>query len=601
VQSGVPIIIAHVGMDQMWNISSNQGVVSGVSYNYPQGSVEVFEADVTSGKIVSQKIVATLPSDANTFIPDTSIIVGDRMFISVTKNDNSGRYLVTYDLTTSPPTLVGTVNGGSLAFYSSGNLLFTGLGGMEVYDISTGIPQFLSYIDGINAANLNGNKLAAYTAQQGCLLLDLSNPQRPQITSTLFDGVISGCDWPVFVGNYVYASEYVGGVGIYEASKPGGPIFKTTLYGGGVAWSDIYDLLLRSPYLYGAASTDLGETLNVYDTSTSPATRVGQYFDPSQEGFALQSSGKYLYLGGSANTAVLDVSQPSFPSFVTSVAVPAISFARSNNTLFAGTSNNQLAILDLASPSQPNVVSTISLPGLPIRVRVAGNLLLVADNLGGLLIYDITAPHSPVLLSQVTSLALAADVAVVGSTAYVAADVDGLAILDISNPSKPVLLSTTSLSRIDPFYYDNPVNQALSVAVNNGLIYVGTINDNGIVFGLDCKNLASPRIVSIYAYGDFISTWIGAMLFSGTDIFVGGSLGFAYPLTQADISQPFDSINQVFPPLALQSIPLNQAQHSLAKARFGGHPNGRRFPRSVQPSGLPKPPSISRFSSRGGS
>ena len=600
VQSGVPVLVGNVGYDQMWNISSNQGVVSGVSYNYPEGSVEIFEANFTSGTIVSQNIIATLPSDANTFIPDTSIIVGNQMFISVTKNDNSGRYLVTYDLTTSPPTLVGTVNGGSLAFYSSGAFLFTALSGMEIYDISSGLPQYLSYIDGINAANLKGSQLLAITEQQGCLMLDLSNPASPQVVSTLFDGVIGACNFPLFVGNYVYADEYVGGLGIYDGSEAGGPVVEATLYGGGEGSSGIYDMLFQSPYVYGAASTDIGETLNVYDTSTTPATRVGQYFDQSQEAFAVQSSGNYLYVGGSSNTTVLNVTQPTSPVLVTNVSVPAISLARLNNTLFAGTSNNQLSILDLTNPALPTVVNTLSLPDSPIHVRVNGNLLLVADNLAGLMIYDITTPQSPVLRSQVTNIALAADVAVVGQTAFVAADTDGLAIFDISNPASPVLLSKTSLSRIDPFYNDNPMNEALSVAANNGLIYVGTLNDNGIVFGLDDTNLATPRIVSIYGYGDFVETWIGVMLFSGSSIFVGGSLGFTYPFTQADISQPYDSIEQDFPPPALQSIPpLGQVRRSATGVRLGGHPNGARFPKSVPTPALPGTKTISRFSSHG--
>jgi hypothetical protein len=601
VQSGVPVLVGNVGYDQMWNISSNEGVVSGVSYNYPEGSVEIFEANVTSGTIVSQNIIATLPSDANTFIPDTSIIVGNELFISVTKNDNSGRYLVAYDLTNSPPTLVGTVDGGSLAFYSSGNLLFTGLSGMEIYDISSGLPQYLAYVDGINAANLNGSQLLAITEQQGCLMLNVSNPANPQIVSTLFDGVIGGCNFPLFVGNYVYADEYVGGLAIYDGSEAGGPVVETTLYGGGGAWSDIYDMLSQSPYVYAAASTDFGETLNVYDTSTSPATRAGQYFDQSQEAYAVQSSGNYLYVGGSSNITVLDVTQPTSPTLVTNVSVPAISLARSNNTLFAGTSNNQLSILDVTNPAQPTVVNTLSLPDLPIHVRVNGNLLLVADNLAGLMIYNITAPQSPVLLSQVTNLALAADVAVVNQTAFVAADTDGLAIFDISNPASPILVSKTSLSRIDPFYSDNPMNEALSIAVNNGLVYVGTLNDNGIVFGLDYTNLATPRIVSIYGYGDFIETWIGAMLFSGSNMFVGGSLGFAYPLTQADISQPYDSIEQDFPPLALQSIPPpGQARRSATGARLGGRPNSGRFPKSVRTPAPTGTKTVSRFSSHGG-
>lgn len=601
VQSGVPVLVGNVGYDQMWNIASNQGVVSGVSYNYPQGSVEVFEADVTSGTIVTQNIIGTLPSDANTFIPDTSIVVGNQMFVSVQKNDNSGGYLLSYDLTTSPPTLLGTVDGRSLAFYSSGKFLFTALSGMEIYDISSGLPQFLSYVDGINAANLNGNQLLAYTEQQGCLLLDVTNPQSPQIKATLFDGVIIGCNWPQFVGNYVYADEYLAGLAIYDSSEPGGPVFEANLYGGGEGSSAIYDMLFQSPYVYGAASTDIGETLNVYDTSTTPATRVGEYVDQSQEGFAVQSSGNYLYVGGSSNTTVLDVTQPSSPTLVTNVPVPAISLARSNSTLFAGTSNNQLSILDLTNPALPTVVNTLSLPDLPIHARVDGNLLLVADNLAGLMIYNITVPQSPVLLSHVTNIALAADVAVVDQTAFVAADTDGLAVFDISNPSAPVLLSKTSLSRIDPFYNDNPLNEALSIAANNGLIYIGTLNDNGIVFGFDYRNLATPRLVSIYAYGDFIETSIVAMLFSGSNIFVGGSLGFAYPFTQANISQPYDSIEQDFPPLALQSIPpVGQVRRSATGARLGGDPNRARFPKSIPKAALPGTKTISRFSSHGG-
>jgi hypothetical protein len=442
--------------------------------------------------------------------------------------------------------------------------------------------------------------LLAITEQQGCLILDLSNPASPQIVSTLFDGVIGGCNHPLFVGKYVYADEYSGGLGIYDGSETGGPVIEANLYGGGQGSSAIYDMLFQSPYVYGAASTDIGETLNVYDTSATPATRVGQYFDPSQEAFAVQSSGNYVYVGGSSNTTVLDVTQPTSPTLVTNVSVSAISLARSNNTLFAGTSNNQLSILDLTNPALPTVVSTLSLPDLPIHLRVTGNLLLIADNLAGLMIYNITTPHSPVLLSKVTDIALAADVAVVNQTAFVAADTDGLAIFDISNPAAPLLLSKTSLSRIDPFYNDNPLNEALSVAANNGLIYVGTLDDNGIVFGFDYSILAVPRLVSIYAYGEFVETSVVAMLFSGSNIFVGGLLGFTESFTEANISQPYDSIERDFPPLALQSIPpVGQAPQSATGARLGAHPDGARFPKSVPAPALPGTKTISRFRGHG--
>ena len=582
LQSGIPALKARTGVPQWWNIAWDQGVLTSIVAVNTDGSVNLLKYDLTSGTIATADINLVLPSDANSFIPDTSLAVGNRLFVSVQKNDNQSAYILTYDLSTSPPTFLGAISGRSLRFYSSGNLLFGALGGMDVYDISSQLPQWQSHVNSINAQEIDGNRLLAYTEQQGCQVLDVSNSQNPKVTTILFDGVITGCDEATFVGNYVYASEYGTGIAVYDASQTGGPIVNTLLYGGGaVFWSAVYDMLFQFPYVYAAASTGLGATLNVYDTSTVPATRVGEYFDGSQQGLAIQSAGNYLYFGMSNNTGVLDATQPASPALVASLPIPAISFARIGNTLFAGTLKNSLNILDISNPALPNILSTIPLPDLPSRMRISGNLLLVADNFAGLLVYDISSPHSPVLLSRVQGFALAADVTVKDKTAYVAADVDGLVILDLTNPSQPNLVSKTPLSRIYPFLYDNPMNQALAVAANNELVYVGTLNDNGLVFGLDCANPSTPRIVSVYAYGDFIMTWVGSLLFTGHELFVGGSLGSTYPVAQVDISQPYNTINRYFPPPALQSIPPRGAprRQPVTKVKLRGQASSQRFPK----------------------
>ena len=570
VVNGVPVLKTRTGISgPFWNTSWNQGIVTMVANTGTTNSAtqELLQYDLTSGQIVFHDLNVPLPIDANYFLPDATLQFGNRLFMSLFKNDLSGADILTYDTTTSPPTLLGAVDGISLAFYASGNLLFGAEGGMDVYDISGELPQFQSHVNSINAASLNGTQLLAYTEQQGCLLLDITQPAAPKVTGVLFDGVISGCDDPTFVGNYIMASEYVGGIVTYDASKHGGPVVEAQLYGGGAGYSDAYDLLLQPPYLYAAAATGVGAVLNVYDVSTIPATRLGDYFDPNEEFFSVQSAGNYLYLGGSGYMTVLDASQPTAPAFVTTLPVPAATLARSGNTLFAGTVNNTLVILDVTNPRLPSILTTLPLPDLPLKLRISGNLLYIADDLAGLLIYDVSTPSAPKLLSQTTSIVLAADVVISGSTAYVAADTDGLAIFDISNPSHPILLSKTSLARIDPFYYDNPYNEALSLAVNNGIVYVGTINDNGIVFGVDCSNLSSPRIVSLYGHGDFILTWVGSLLFDGNELYLGGSLGFTYPVEQVDMSLPFDNINQYFPPLALQSIPSPSQTYSSARMK----------------------------------
>jgi hypothetical protein len=218
------------------------------------------------------------------------------------------------------------------------------------------------------------------------------------------------------------------------------------------------------------------------------------------------------------------------------------------------------------------------LTDFPLKVRVSGNLLLVADSSAGLLIYDISTPTAPVLLSKVTAFAAVADVALAGATAFVAGDVDGLGIVNVSNPAQPMVVSKTALSRIDPFFNDNPPNEALSVALNNGIVYVGTLDDNGLVFGLDCTNLVAPRVVSVYAHGDFIFTWVDSLLFSGTDLFVGGYLGFAYPVAQVDMSLPRNSISYYFPPSGLQSpAGLGKVRHALPGIQLGKPRRALRF------------------------
>ncbi len=575
IQSGVPVLNARATVPPWWDMANNHGVLTLIPLNGPFN--QVTEYDLTSGVIASTTLTLTLPGDANTFAPDTTIAVGNRLFLSVEKNDNSGGYIVTYDISQSPPVLLGTVDARSLAFYTSGNLLFGALGGMEIYDISGQLPVQEGYVDGINAQELAGTQLLAITEQQGCQIVDVSNPQQPQVNTILFDGVIAGgCYAGTFVGSYVYASEGDGGIVIYDATETGGPIPQTVLYGGPHLASADYDLLLESNVMYAATSTYDGPALEIYDVSTTPANRLGEYIldDDTQGGYSVQGASHYVYFGMSRSIGVIDVTEPSSPTRVNSIATAAVgSLATANNTLYAGTNDNTLLVLDITNPSQPTIAKTINLPDLPIRIRVSGNLLLIADNAAGLLLYDISSPRSPKHLSTTSGFTLAADVAVQGTTAYVAADVDGLVTLDISNPSQPVLLSTTGLARIDPFYNGDPLNEALTVTVNNGLVYVGTLDDNALVFGLDCSNLASPRIVSVFAYGDAIITWTGALLFNGTELFVGGALyAGPYSVTQADMSKPLDSINQYFPPAALQNPPpvgqtVSSAMHRKPKAR----------------------------------
>jgi hypothetical protein len=560
IASGIPVLLAQDDNVDIPFHSEYQGVlVTNPGPNAgPTGSLTLY--NIAGGTIAATSAQITFPSDANTFSPDAVLAVGNLLFVSIERNDNLGSYILTYNLSTNPATLVSTIDGGSLGFYASGNLLFAAYGGMNIYDISTGVPVQAGYVDGIIAQYLSGTQLLAISEASGCQIVDVSNPQSPAVTAILFDGVANGgqCNDGVFVGTYVYAEEEDGGIVIYDASQTGGPVPQNWLDGGPVFSGAAYDQLLAGNNLFVANSIYAGAALDIYDTTASPPSLTGQYIDCTQGGNAVQSAGNYVYFGMSNSIGVLNVSQPSDPSLAYTVPVPAISLAEVGNTLFAGTTSNSIVVLDITNPAQPQTVNTLALADLAIKIRISGNLMFVADNTAGLLIYDITSPQSPVLLSNVTGFPYVADVAIQGNTAFLAADVDGLVVVNISSPSQPTVLSTTGLSRADPFYNTAPLNEALSVTINNGIVYVGTLNDDGLVFGFDCTNLNSPRIVSVYAY---FASWIGTLLPTGNELYVGGDLGFASSVIQVDISSPYDSINQYFPPAALQSpspLPANR-------------------------------------------
>ena len=588
LQNGIPVLKTRsTTLPQWWSLSNNQGILTVIplSGSASAGSAEVLIFDLTSGTVTSQDLNILLPPDANNFLPDSAIAVGNRLFVSADTNDlNLGGYILTYDLTTSPPSLLGKVEGRSLAFYTSGNLLFGALGGMDTYDISGQLPQHLSHVDGVNAAQLRGTQLLALTGQQGFRMFDMSNPQAPKQTAVLFDGVIIGYDLSQWSGNYVYEAQGDGGVAIFDATHTGGPVPQYSIYGGPHLSEVAYDLRWLPPYLYAATATFDGAVLSIYDTTVTPINRIGEYEDPNQQGMSVQSAGNYVYFGMTQNMVVLNVSQPTSPFPIASVPIQATSMATAGNTLYAGTSTRSLVVMDITNPAQPVTVAASVLPDVPVRLRVSNNLLLIADGSGGILIYDISSPKTPVLLSQSTAFTAANDVAVNGATAFVAADVDGLGILDISNPAHPVLVSKTPLSTIDPFENINPLNEALSIGIDNGIVYVGTLDDNGLVVGLDCTNLAFPRVVSKFAYGDFVLTAVGSILPVGSQLLIGGALNSGvYPVEVVDISHPFDSIEEFFPPLSLQNpAPIGMAKHAPATPNVRNGPGIiRRFHRNV--------------------
>jgi hypothetical protein len=168
-----------------------------------------------------------------------------------------------------------------------------------------------------------------------------------------------------------------------------------------------------------------------------------------------------------------------------------------------------------------------------------------------LLIFDVSQPKSPVLLSQFPLSAPIWDVTASGPIALLAADALGLVVVDVSSPMQVKQLSQTLLPPFNPFPAANSsgsVTLAASVAVQGGLVYVGTATNNpdapAAVAAFDLSQPSSPRLVTFRTQiGDFISV----VSPSGSQLFLAAN-GLD---VQYDNTLPRNSIELYDPPTAL--------------------------------------------------
>ncbi len=299
--------------------------------------------------------------------------------------------------------------------------------------------------------------------------------------------------------------------------------------------------------------------LDIIDLGSSVPSLLGFLSYPNSVGYAIELAGNYAFLGLNDALKTVNITNVASPTETASQSIPAATLALSGSTLFVGTGDHRLISLNVTKPNAPVTLSTVTLTYTPNNMRVDGNLLLVADGPSGLLIFDMTQPAAPKLLSQHTQAPAVWDAVVSGSQVLLAADAAGLVILDISNPNQPVQLSQSTLSPSDPF--DLPIGPptiATAITLQNGIAYVGTVNDSAMVFGFDYSQPSSPRLVSQAQYSGVQDSLVTGFAFVGNNIYVAGATD-AGTLIGADNTLPRNSINAFYPPPALATT--NKSPH----------------------------------------
>jgi len=555
-QSNTPTLVAHQFTPDMGEVFTNDGVIYGVPlHNYTGSTVPIYAYDIRGGTIQAHEYDVTPPAGAAPGIsPFVAIGTGSRVFAAFTGNGET--LFASYDISTSPPTLLGaaTLIGSFLSGYDvliRGNLLFFA---NEIFDISQAVPGFVGSAQVQSVRDVQGNWLLGtgfqpiYAAQDNYVVVDVSNPSNPVTKASLY-AIGLGVLTPD--AQHLITDDDLGGFATIDLSALGGMIDKARIavFPSGF----VFDHTINNQFLYVAGESAIGSGgMQVFDMSSGTPVFSGIIQYGLNAGLAVQVQGTTAFLGLADTLKTVDVTNATNPVETHSLAIPTNALALSGHILFDGTRDNHLIALDVSNPNNPSTLSIVSLPSSAITLRLVGSKLFVSDGPAGFLIFDVSNPAAPVQLGQLTLSTPIWDAAVAGDLAFLAADASGLVVADISNPLLPTQISTTVLESWDPFpeqFNEGPRSIALSVTVQNGLVYVGTANSLSLVFGFDCSQPAYPRLVSMNAFGEFIDSLISGFSFAGNDILVFGGLGAETGIVQADASLPRNAINLYYPPM----------------------------------------------------
>jgi len=262
--------------------------------------------------------------------------------------------------------------------------------------------------------------------------------------------------------------------------------------------------------------TTLGWELAVLDLSdpTNP-TRVGYTMLPvAGNRVDVEGSHAYVlgYLGALTSLVIVDVSAPTRPAVVGSLAVAGFGIDVSGQ--YAYVAGDSFQIVDVSDPAHPAVVGSCATPG--IDVHVAGSYAYVAGGYGGpgLQVVNVANPTAP--FQEGAAPASATGVFVAGNYAYVADYTSSscdLRVFDVSNPANPQQMGVEEL-------FTGPWSEALDLYVAGGYAYVSGsayIGGGKSYGGIDVVDVSDPA--SPHSVGDYVAPDI----WKTTAVYVAGS------------------------------------------------------------------------------
>ena len=421
----------------------------------------------------------------------------------------------------------------------------------------------------------------------GLVVVDYSDPAAPSVVASL--GLGSLATGVTVAGDYAYVVAVGNGLHVVDISDPTLPATVGSYYTG----SDTRGVAVAGNYAYVAAGNNglivvdiTDPTLPGYlDGDVGQGAGSGVYtLATSDRAFGVAVSGNYAFVGNWWDgLLVVDITDPTLPGYLDGDAgqgagsgVYVLDTPRlAGDPAIAGdylylNDYDSLQVIDIADPTQPTFAGSVSSSDHMTRIQVDGDRAYVTEWLDGLKVLDISDPTQPTVLDTVAAgpgcggvavagrFGLFGDVAdvvsvkiaepetatlvgtwesvtsgwgpegveIAGNHAYIPADAEGLLVIDITRPFAPVLAGSVATT-----------GTAYAVTIDGNVAYVAHS------YGLDTIDISDPAnpqaLGSFSAGGEFYGVAIdGDRAYATSYTTAGGGQGVLLSLDISDPAQP---------------------------------------------------------------
>ncbi|MCK4359459.1 MAG: hypothetical protein KAW92_12110 [Candidatus Cloacimonetes bacterium] len=265
----------------------------------------------------------------------------------------------------------------------------------------------------------------AFVADQynGLVLIDCSNPSAPdKISSISFnDRTLS-----VFADNdFAYVTNHNGGLNIVDIN----PLVKIDSCAIAGVPNDVF---VSGDFAYIAIGEDGVSIL----TTTAPLGFMGNCgTDGDARRVFIQDNYAFIANGLNGGIAILDVSEPSNPSFVSDFPIAGLAqdVYVLGNYAYLANGEKGLEIFDISNVNSPTPVANCPTNGFAYSVYARDNYVYLADKEKGLFVIDVSVsnPLAPYILGTFEMTTEPVSIYLYGSYAFLA-DNEGLKIVQVA-------------------------------------------------------------------------------------------------------------------------------------------------------------------------